>query len=430
MSKPTIVVSCPIDTYSGYGARSRDFVKALVNSEDYEVHILSQRWGNTRFGYLEDHNEHELTSRIIPQMTSQPDIWVQVTVPNEFQKVGKFNIGLTAGMETTLVDPSWLQGCNRMDLILTSSQHSKETFVKTVYEMKDDKTGQDKGKLGLEKPIEVLLEGVDLKKYLPTKSTLDLSSIKESFCFLNVGHWMQGDLGQDRKNMGYLVKTFLETFKNKRNAPALILKTLKVGSSILDREAILDQIDSIRKDIKGTLPNIYLFHGEVSDEEINELYNHPKVKAMVSFTKGEGFGRPLAEFALTKKPIIASGWSGHLDFLKPEMSVLIGGELTKVHKSAAVKNMILPEALWFTPDDTQAVKAFKLVHKDYKNLIVNAKRQAAFIRDNFSFEAMESRITSILKQYVPILPKQVELNLPKLKKDSKPEITLPKLKKI
>lgn len=430
MSKPTIVVSCPIDTYSGYGARSRDFVKALINLENYEVQILSQRWGNTRFGYLDDHNEHELTSRIIPQMTSQPDVWVQVTVPNEFQKVGKFNIGLTAGMETTLVDPSWLQGCNKMDLILTSSEHSKDTFIKTVYEMKDEKTGQNKGKLSLEKPIEVLLEGVDLKKYFPTKSSLDLSLIKESFCFLNVGHWMQGDLGQDRKNLGYLVKTFLETFKNKRNAPALILKTLKVGTSILDREAILDQIDSIRKGVKGTLPNIYVLHGEISDKEMNDLYNHPKVKAMVSFTKGEGFGRPLAEFALTKKPIIASGWSGHLDFLKPETSVLIGGDLTKVHKSAAVKNMILEDALWFTPNDVQASKALKLVYKDYKNLILNAKRQASFVKDNFSIESMQNKIAEILNKYVPAFPKQVELNLPKLKIDSKPEIKLPKLKKL
>ena len=430
MNKPVIAISCPVDTYSGYGARARDFVKALINIDQYEVQILSQRWGNTRFGYLEDHNEHELSSRIVPALSNKPDIWIQVTVPNEFQQIGKFNIGLTAGMETTLVDPSWIQGCNKMDLILTSSQHSKETFLKSVYEMKDDKTGQNKGTLKLEKPIEVLLEGVDLDKYLPSKGTLDLSIIKESFCYLNVGHWMHGDIGEDRKNMGYLVKTFLETFKNKRNAPALILKTLKVGSSILDREAILDQIDNIRRKVKGTLPNIYLFHGEISDKEVNELYNHPKVKAMVSFTKGEGFGRPLAEFALTKKPIIASGWSGHLDFLKPEMSVLIGGELKNVHKSAAVKNMILPESKWFQPNDTQAVKALKLVYKDYKSLTINAKRQAAYIRENFSFKNMQDTLEGILKQYVPTMPKQMELKLPKLKKDSKPEITLPKLKKL
>ena len=109
MSKIKVVVSCPIDTYSGYGARARDFVKALDKNK-YEVKVLAQRWGNTRFGYLEDHAEFELKSLIIPQLTEQPEVWVQVTVPNEFQKIGKFNIGLTAGMETDICPPEWIQG--------------------------------------------------------------------------------------------------------------------------------------------------------------------------------------------------------------------------------------------------------------------------------------------------------------------------------
>ena len=50
---------------------------------------------------------------------------------------------------------------------------------------------------------------------------MDLPEIKESFCFLFVGHWMQGAFGHDRKNVGLLVKSFLETFKNKQKQPAL-----------------------------------------------------------------------------------------------------------------------------------------------------------------------------------------------------------------
>ena len=57
MSKLSLAISCPIDTYSGYGARARDFVKAVLATEKYNVQILSQRWGNTRFGYLEDHKD-------------------------------------------------------------------------------------------------------------------------------------------------------------------------------------------------------------------------------------------------------------------------------------------------------------------------------------------------------------------------------------
>ena len=435
MEKPLAVVSCPIDTYSGYGARARDYVKALIELDKYDVKILSQRWGNTRFGYLKDHNDTLFTPRIIPQLYAQPDLWVQCTVPNEFQKVGKYNIGLTAGMETTLVDPSWIQGCNKMDLILTSSEHSKETFLRSTYEAKDKNTNQPAGTLKLEKPIEVLLEGADLTKYGVKKSNIDLSEIKETFCFLSVGHWMQGSIGNDRKNIGYLVKAFLETYKNKMKKPALILKTMKVSSSIMDREAILDQIDQIRKTVKGSLPNIYLLHGEISDEEINDLYNHPKVKAMVSFTKGEGFGRPLLEFSLTKKPIIASGWSGHLDFLQKEFTPLVGGQLHKVDKSAAVKNMILEDSEWFKPDDSQVGRVLTDVYKNYKNYIVNAKRQAAYSKEHFSYEAMVKRLKNLDGMYVPNFPKKTQLNMPKLNlpkmktASNAPKVNLPKLKK-
>ena len=70
-----------------------------------------------------------MQKHLIPGLQSKPDIWCQVTVPNEFQPMGKYNIGLTAGMETTLVHSSWIEGCNRMDIILTSSQHSKTTLL-------------------------------------------------------------------------------------------------------------------------------------------------------------------------------------------------------------------------------------------------------------------------------------------------------------
>ena len=430
MSKPTIVISSPIDTYSGYGARARDLVKGIINTGRYDVKLLSQRWGNTRFGYLKDHNEDILSSLIIPKADKQPDIWVMITVPNEFQKIGKYNIGITAGMETTLVDPSWLEGANKMDVIFTSSNHSKKVFENTAWDYEDKGV---KKTMRLTTPVEVLLEGVDLTKYYPTNSSLDLSDIKESFCYLSVGHWMQGNLGHDRKNIGYLIKAFLETFKNKPKKPALLLKTMKVGTSILDRELILDQIESIRKTVKGSLPNIYLLHGEISDTEMNGLYNHPKVKAMVSFTKGEGFGRPLAEFALTKKPIICSGWSGQTDFLKPDMSLLIGGSLEKVDKSAAVKNMILEQSEWFKPEDAAVGRALTEVFKNPKKFIVPAKKQAHFIKTNFSFENMESKIAELLDKYIPEIAVQVPLNLPtldlpKLTEEKKEEFKLPKLR--
>ena len=422
MSKLTVAVSCPIDTYSGYGARARDFVKGLIEIDKYEVKILSQRWGNTRSGYLIDHSEDKLTSLTIDKLESKPDIWIQCTVPNEFQPVGNFNIGLTAGIETTTCDPLWIQGCNRMDLILCSSQHSKNVFLNSKFDQKDNSTGQLIGKLELQKPVEVLFEGGDLDKYKQEKSTFDLSSIKESFCFLFVGHWLQGALGEDRKNVGYMIKSFLETYKNKKDTPALILKTSKGNSSILDRTALLKRIDDIRKTVKGKLPNIYLVHGDLSDKDMNSLYNSDKVKAMISLTKGEGFGRPLLEFSFINKPIICSAWSGQADFLDPNFSLLIGGELKPIHQSAVVKNVLIPESSWFQADNAQVGKGYKDIVKNYKKYLTKAKRLGHKNRTEFSYGKMVEKIDDYLTQYTSNLTKQVELNLPKL--------DLPKLKKV
>ena len=446
MSKPSIVISCPIDTYSGYGARARDFVKALIDINQYDVKILPQRWGETRWGYLKDHSDSIFTPRIINKLTQQPDIWVQISIPNEFQKVGKYNIGVTAGIETTLCDPSWIKGANNMDLILASTNHSVESFNRSKFDVTDEKTKQVTSKIELTAKVEVLFEGADISKYFPAKPSASLTdleqtldSIPESFCFLTTGHWMQGDFGEDRKNMGFTIKAFLETFKNKKNAPALVMKSHSVTTSIMDRERMLDKIEEVKKTVKGKLPNIYLIHGELSDSGMNLLYNHPKIKALVSLPKGEGFGRPFLEFSLINKPIIASSWSGQTDFLDKEFVRYVQGDLKNVHRSAAVKNILLPEALWFSPDPIDVGKALKEVFKDYKQWLTKAKRQGHKSRTQFSYEAMVETLKNILDTNIPEFPKQVELSLPKLnlpklkkvgEKTEAPKIQLPKLKKL
>ena len=434
MNKPLCIVSSPVDTFSGYGARSRDFIKSLIKAkgDEWDIKLLSQRWGSTPFGFLNEEIEEEvdLKSRIIPQMTTQPDAWFQITVPNEFQKVGKYvNIGVTAGIETTICDPSWIEGCNRMDLTLVSSQHAKTVFENSQFEQKDSTTNKTTAIIKLISPVEVLFEGVDLNKYFkttPSKTDLvtEVSKIKEDFCFLFVGHWLQGDFGEDRKNVGYMVKAFLEVFKGKTNPPALIMKTNSATTSIMDRNSMLDKIEAVRKTVKGRIPNIYLLHGDLEDEDINDLYNHSKVKAMVSFTKGEGFGRPLLEFSVTEKPVIASGWSGHIDFLDKDAAVLVGGELKQIHASAVVPNMLIADSQWFAPNDGQAGYALKEVFENYKKYLPLAKKQANISKTKFSLDKMTERLSQILDEKTQPVPKFIPLTLPKLNK-----LELPKLSK-
>ena len=245
--------------------------------DKYDIKVLPQRWGNTPWGFINDHPEWEfLIPHLLPagnQLPTKPKIWAQISVPNEFQPMGEYNIGFTAGIETTLCAPHWIEGLNRMDLNLVSSEHSKKVFEHSQF-TKQDQNGNDIEKIHLQKPIEVLFEGADLTKYFPSKekNNINLDHIKEKFAFLAMGHWMQGDLGEDRKNIALTIKVFYETFKNTLNPPALILKTSASGCSYLDRDNILIKINAIKESIEAdTLPNVYLLHGELSDKEINDI---------------------------------------------------------------------------------------------------------------------------------------------------------------
>ena len=432
MNKPLFIISSCYDTYSGYGARSRDLIKAIIETDKYDVKLLSQRWGNTPWGFCKDNSEwgfllnHNLPNN---QLTQQPEIWMQITIPSEFQPVGKYNIGVTAGIETTVCAPDWIEGLNRMDLNLVSSNHSKKVFEESKFERRNQQTNQVEGMIQLQKPIEVLFEGVNLDVYKVINqnqiTNIELDSIKESFAYLFVGHWVQGDLGEDRKNVGLLIKAFYEIFKNKKTKPALILKTSMVGSSYMDREEILKRIKMIRKTVNSKdLPNIYLLHGEFTDSEMNELYNHSKVKAMINLTRGEGFGRPLLEFSLVKKPMITTNWSGHADFLKSEFTTMLPGQMTNVHPSAA-NQWLLQESQWLSVDQGQVGHYMKDVFENYKNYTENAKRQAYYSKTEFSWNKMKDKLDEYLTKSIPEFPKQIQLKLPQLKK-----IELPKLKKI
>ena len=427
MSKPRFVISCPFDTYSGYGARSRDIVKAIIELDQYKVELLPQKWGSTTWGFCKDNPEWGFLMNYLANQDwqkSQPEIWMQITIPNEFQPIGKYNIGCTAGIESTAAKPEWIEGLNRMNQNWVSSKHSKKVFEDMVYEKKNEKTGQLVGKVQNIKPLHVVFEGVDLNIYKALKETknFDLSNIKESFCYLFVGHWMQGDVGHDRKNVGLLVKSFFETFKNKKQKPALILKSSIGVDSYISRDEILDRILRIRKSVNSKdLPNIYLLTGEFSNKDMNDLYNHSKVKSMVSLTKGEGFGRPLLEFSLTGKPIIATGWSGHIDFLNKNFTTLLPGELENVHPQVA-NQWLIKESQWFKVSTPHVGQSFTDMFKNYKKYKLKAKQQSKYASSNFSFEKMKQLINNILENNIPEFPQQLDLNIPNL--------NLPQLEKI
>lgn len=422
--KKLCVVSCPVATRSGYGARSRDFVRALIKSKpDWDIKILSQRWGNTSMDALAAVEDDDLISRIIvDKQDTKPNIWIQISVPNEFQAVGDYNIGVTAGVETTIMPPECLEGINRMDKVLTSSQFSKDVMKASVYDKNDKETNKLISKLELSKPVEVLFEGIDLNIYnnkAPSEPRVDdvLSTITDSFCYLFVGHWLNGKLGMDRKNVGGLIWNFLNTFKGKKNPPALILKTSRGNTSLVDRVGLREMIKEIKAQVDSPkLPNIYLLHSDLTDKEMNALYNHSKVKAHVSFTRGEGFGRPLLEATISGKPMVVSGWSGQVDFLNKEMVNVIGGQLVDVDPSAADGKFIIKEAKWFDIDTNSANTAMKNIFDNYKNHLSLSRKHRQYTKDNFTFDKMAELLKTQLEEADNVIPQHVGLSLPKLKK--------------
>ena len=309
--KPFILVTAPVETRSGYGNHARDICQALIESDKYDIVIQSVPWGTTPTNALQKDNKvhNEISKRILrqPNLPKQPDLHYHIVIPNEFQVIGKKNVGITAGIETTIPPANWVEGCNRMDMTIFTSEFSRNGFKNVTFDRLDSNTKQIVGQLKLEKPTEVLFEGADTDIYKEVNNFSDdiekqFDKIKEDFCFLFVGHWLQGNLGEDRKDIGMMIKTFLTTFKNTKNPPALILKTSGANFSIIDRREIIRKIKMVKDTVKSeTLPNIYLIHGELSDREMNEMYNwiRPEISVPV-----HGEHRHLKEhylFAKSKK---------------------------------------------------------------------------------------------------------------------------------
>jgi glycosyltransferase involved in cell wall biosynthesis len=415
MSKPLLLFQAPVATRSGYGDHSRDILKSLFEIDKYDVKVVPTRWGNTPQNVLDENTEfnRKVLSSIVTQLTKQPDIFIQVTVADEFKPVGKFNIGITAGVETTVAPKDFIEGCNRMNVVITPSEFTKDVLQKTKFQEADQRTKQVIREIKLERPVNVLLEGVDIEVFNGKKGDSILESVDTDFNFLFVGHWLSGDIGQDRKDVGMMIKTFFKGLE-KDKQPGLILKTSSAGFSVMERERLTKKLKGVLDPYGDKCPPVHLVFGDLTQEEMNSLYNDEKVKAMLMFTKGEGYGRPLAEFATTGKPIIVSDWSGHKDFLPEKYTHYLEGELTEVHQSAQNK-FLIQGSKWFTVNYSSAASVINQVFTRYHEACKKSERLQHNIRKNFSMNNMTENLDKILSSYIRV-PEKVELKLPQIKK--------------
>lgn len=437
MNKPICILQSPIFTSSGYGRWAEAIGKSLLRYDKFDLLLAPTVWGACSKKNLEeevnDPEGRQLLNKIIrTPLARQPDLFIQMTIPNEFVTPAKFNIGMTAGIESTVPPGPWLEGLNRMNLNIVTSKHSYDIFAHAIYSKKNpDNTVVP---LKVEKPMEILFWGANTKIFNKSNIKVDtvvsvLQNVKENFGFLFVGQWTAGNMNADRKAIGFMIKTFLETFRDVKDPPCFILKTNGAQICVMDRYECISKIREVTNIVKSqhpnaVLPNVYLVYGELNDIEMNALYNHEKVKVHVSMSHGEGYGHPLLLSTLSGKPLLAPHWSGHLDFLNPSYSQFFEGKLVPV-PGEAINDWFVKEAQWFEVDYETAGKKMKNCFTNYSGkLLENAEKLRAENEKKFSLEAMDKIFHGILDKNLPqfaiestiILPKLKKLNLPKLNK--------------
>ena len=438
MSKPVLVLSAPVFNRSGYGDLSTDIARCLVRSDRYDVKIMLQRWGQCQCKHFEDELKYpidkEIYGKILKEpLQAQPEIYMQITIPNEFlltqpgtqttppsyARLGKVNIGVTAGIETDIASGEFVEGVNRMDLTIVTSKFVKDVFMNT--KLKKRMPDGTEVPVSVNKPMEVCFWGANTDIYKKTDEHVksvdeEMDKIPEDFAFLFVGQWTSLQLYNDRKDITKLIETFIKAFQKSNKKPCLILKTSGMNFSVMDRYRMLQLIHEVQKQFTGEIPNVYLLHGELDDYEMNALFNHPKVKCHVSFTHGEGFGHPLLLQTLSGKPLFVSDWSGHKDFLNPQYANLLPGNLEVVPPNCTNQWMV-KGSKWFNVSYSIAEEKFKGIFMNYEKekFHKNAEALRKENSEKFSIKAMETRLMEIMDQYVPKFTDTNKFVLPELK---------------
>lgn len=373
----TIIIECPIFSRSGYGEHTRYFVDDIATFFKNVV-VVPIIWG--RIGKINEYSNPAV--RIAETVEFVPDVYIYVGMPDGFSRKGKLNIGVTAGIETDVVPSSWLEHFNRMDMIIVSSEHSRQAILKR---------GMPSSK------IMVLHERISARSF-----DMDFDFLTNDFYFLCIGEWLQGSLGNDRKNIPWTISCFIEAFKNTDNMPGLVLKTDHIGYSVAERAKIKNIIDSLIVNYKNaghTVPEIILLHGKLSPDEMAGLLDHDKIKSYVSLTHGEGFGRPAAEFMAKGKPILISNWSSVTEFVKPGANYLIKGEVKPVDNSV-INKYIVQESNWFYPDYSDTLAGFQDIYNNYDNYLKNSHiniREYDRLSGEYLVVRLKNIITNALK---------------------------------
>lgn len=388
-----ILITGPVLSRSGYGEMARFALRSLKDKQEVDLYVIATSWGNT--GWLHEDNEERryvdsliTKTQILLQQTSnqaQFDIAIQISIPNEWKKMAPINIGYTAGIETNLISPAWLQPCQQMDKIIVISEHAKAGFINTIF---GNQQGQQ---FKVTTPIDV----VHLPYRNTAKTALELD-LKHDFNFLAICQW------GPRKNLEQAITGFLEEFRNEE--VGLVLKVNTVNDSYMDKTATDKRLRTLLSNYPDRKCTITLIHGHLSEGEIEWLYTHPKIKAIVSTTHGEGFGLPLLEAAANELPVIATDWSGHTDFLylqdnseKKRMFGKIDYELKPIEQAHVWQGVLEAGTQWAYPKMVSYKDRLRDCYKDYGRYKSQAKKLAPWVKENFEVSKLSTKFFNLIE---------------------------------
>lgn len=339
-SKKKVLLRAPVLTQSGYGVHSRQVARWLLGRQDIDVEVQALPWGDTPWiidKYCQGGFIGQLMDKTVDPTGKLYDATVQLQLPNEWDpRMGKVNIGITAGVETDRCNPEWIKACNSMSMVIVPSRHSAECFTST-------------GNVTV--PLNVIPESYSDEIRKTERSSIDDLDLSTSFNFLIFGQITGNNPENDRKNIFYTVKWLCETFSNDDDV-GIVIKTNSGRNTHIDRKGVTQMFDVLLREVrKKPFPKVHLLHGDMSEAEVASLYRHPKIKALVSLTRGEGYGLPILEAAASGLPVIATGWSGHTDFLSHGKYIDVDYKLSPVHGTRIDNKIFMQNAKWASPSE-------------------------------------------------------------------------------
>jgi glycosyltransferase involved in cell wall biosynthesis len=145
----------------------------------------------------------------------------------------------------------------------------------------------------------------------------------------------------------------------------------------------------------------------MTEEEMAGLYRHPKIKAIVSTTHGEGFGLPLFEAVCAGLPVIAPKWSGHVDFLMAPVKedgkvkmrnhfTTIDFDLANVNKEAVWEGVIQADSQWCYVKTSSVKDAMRTVFKNLPTPIARAKKLQEYVLEQFAEQKQKEKFIKIV----------------------------------